>query len=47
MSFDSAEVEEFKRQFDHFDADHNGSITALELQSALKAVGEHVSGSGV
>ena len=42
MSFDSAELEEFRKQFDLFDADRNGSITALELQSALKAVGEHV-----
>jgi hypothetical protein len=43
MSFDQAELDEFKKQFDTFDADRNGSITALELQSALKAVGEHVS----
>lgn len=42
MSFNEAELEEFKKQFDTFDIDHNGSITALELQSVLKAVGEHV-----
>lgn len=42
-SFNREELDEFKKQFDVFDADRNGSITALELQSALKAVGEHIS----
>lgn len=42
MSFTDAELAEFRQQFDIFDVDKNGSITALELQSVLKAVGEHV-----
>jgi Ca2+-binding EF-hand superfamily protein len=42
MSFNDAEKEEFRTQFDLFDVDRNGSITALELQQVLKAVGEHV-----
>lgn len=43
FGFTDAENEEFKRQFEAFDVDKNGSITPLELQSVLKAVGENIS----
>lgn len=42
FGFTDAELAEFRQQFDTFDVDKNGSITALELQSVLKSVGEHV-----
>ncbi len=35
--------QELKKLFDTFDVDKNGSITAKELQSVMKSIGDEVS----
>ncbi|XP_065901853.1 fimbrin-like [Dysidea avara] len=44
MSFTAAEIEDIRVQFDQFDADRNGHITAAEIKDVLKALGEDTPG---
>jgi Ca2+-binding EF-hand superfamily protein len=40
LCFNPHEIEQFKKQFQHFDYDHRGSVSPEELQSFVLSVGE-------